>query len=406
MDQEKTSLSFSETIAAQPADVYLAFTNTGLIRQWLCNHSQVDARSGGRLYLHWQQGYYASGEFTELEPDQKVAFSWQGRGETAVSQVHITLSGDNGTTRINLTHQNIGTDETWDETRKELKQGWKSGLANLKSVLETGLDRRIYDQPFLGILISGVVTAEQAAELDLPVEGGIRISGTMAGTGAAAANLQNGDILVNLGGGETTDFPSLRAALQPFKAGEKVKVTYYREGEKQNVLMLLSQRPVPAVPETPGAFAEELRELYHQLDQELDNLLVDVTEAEASRHPAEGEWNVKEVLAHLIGTERAVQLGLAAQLTNGVLDGFPNNPPAWVRSITAVYPTLPEIVAAWKRTESETVALVAELPPQFVKQKVHYLNTGNTLLTGLPGHTRSHFDQMRAAIVAARENQG
>ena len=402
MDQESTNLSFSETIAAKPADVYLAFTRDGLVRQWLCNQSQLDARVGGRLYLHWQQGYYASGEFTELEPEKSVAFTWQGRGETAVSHVLVSLSGSNGTTQVELVHKNVGTDESWAQTRNELQQGWESGLANLKSVLETGLDRRVYDRPFLGILIGGAVSAEEAKALALPIEGGIRISGALAGTGAEAAGLQNGDIVVNLGGSETTDFPSLRAAIQPFKAGEKAQVTYFRNGEEQSVMMLLSQRPVPDVPETPGAFAEELRELYDQLDQELDNLLAGVSEAEASHHPAEGEWNVKEVLAHLIGTERATQLGIATQLTNDVLDGFPNNTMAWVRSITAVYPTLPEIVAAWKRTESETVALIAELPPEFVKQKINYLNIGSNLLIGLPGHTRSHFTQMREAIASAR----
>ncbi len=403
MDQELTELSFSETIAAKPADVYRAFTNTGMIRQWLCNNSQVDAKAGGRLYLHWQQGYYASGEFTELEPEKAVAFTWQGRGETAVSNVHVSLSGTNGTTHVELTHKNVGIDESWAQTRQELQQGWESGLTNLKAVLETGLDRRIYDQPFLGILIGGTVSPEQAKELELPIEGGIRITGTMAGTGAEAAGLQNGDIVVNLGGTEIVDFPSIRASLQPYKAGEKVKVTYFREGEKQAVMMLLSQRPIPPVPETPGAFAEELRDIYDQLDQELDKLLTDVSEAEASHFPAEGEWNVKEVLAHLIGTERATQIGIATQLTGGVLDGFPNNPPAWVKSITAVYPTLPDIVAAWKRAESETVALIAELPPEFVKQKVNYLNIGNNLMIGLPGHTRSHFTQMREAIASARK---
>ena len=402
MSAEKTSLSFHEEIDVKPADVYLALTNTGMVRQWLCDHAQIDARSGGRLYLHWRQGYFAGGEFTELEPEKKVTFTWQGRGETAVSNVHITLHAENGHTHLELNHKDVGADDSWAQTRAELKKGWESSLANLKSVLETGLDRRIYDRPFLGILISGAVSAEEAETLNLPIAGGIRISGTMDGTGAAAAGLQNGDILVNLGGSETATFPALREAITPFKAGEKVKITYYRDGEKASSQMLLSQRPVPNVPDTPGAFAEELRSVYDELDQELDALLAGVTEAEASHHPAEGEWNVKEVLAHLIGTERGTQLGLATQLTNGVLDGFPNNPPAWVRSITAVYPTLPDIVAVWKRTESETVALVAELPVAFVKQKIHYLNLGNTLMIGLPGHTRTHFTQMREAITSAR----
>ncbi|MCP5100344.1 MAG: hypothetical protein GY943_32735, partial [Chloroflexi bacterium] len=74
------------------------------------------------------------------------------------------------------------------------------------------------------------------------------------------------------------------------------------------------------------------------------------------------------------------------------------------RSITAVYPTLSDILAVWKRTQAETVALVAEMPPEFVAKKASYRNVGENLIgpVGLTYHTRGHFNQIREAIESAR----
>jgi hypothetical protein len=112
---------------------------------------------------------------------------------------------------------------------------------------------------------------------------------------------------------------------------------------------------------------------------------------------------VKELLAHLITTERGTQMGIATQVTDGVLDGFPNNPAAWVKSVTAVYPTLAEMVALWKRTEAESVALLANLPESVVARKAAYHNIGNNFLTGLVIHTRSHIGEIQTLLATARE---
>lgn len=401
MATDTTTLTFTQQIEAEPTAVYNAFTDARLIRQWLCNHAQLDPRPGGRLYLYFQDGFYAAGEFTELASAEKLEFTWQGRQEPFVTTVAVMVTAVAAGTQIDLHHRDVPTAEEWEPLRRGLTQGWETGLANLKSVLETGLDRRIFDQPFLGILISGVLSAEQAAAAGLPIAGGVSISGTAEGTGTAAAGLENGDILINLGGTETPDMRGLRAALRPFKAGETIKVSFFRDGEKQSAMMTLSQRPTPDIPPTPSAFAETLQDTYAQLDQELDALLDGVTDEIAATPPADGEWSVMDVLAHLIGTERMMQVGLAAQVGGGVVDGYPNNSDAWNRSITAVYPTLDAITAAWKRTEAETVALVSALTPEFVAHKIDMLNLTTNLLQGLPGHTRGHFEQMRAAVAAA-----
>lgn len=400
---ETTELTFTQEVQAAPTAVYYALTNGGAMREWLCTNSQVTTRVGGRLYLYWQQGYYAAGEFQKLEPEKEVVYTWQGKNEPTVSTVTFTLEPTDDGTRVNLVHSNVPAGDDSADLRQSLKEGWDAGLANLKAVLETGLDKRIYDQAFLGILIAGQVTAEQAEELGIDAEGGIRISGTMAETGAAAAGLQANDVIVDMGGSETKDFNSLREAIRPYRAGDSVKVTYYRDGERKQVVMNLITRPVPNIPATSAGLAEAVRELYDQLDEQLDEVLANVTEAEADYRPDEDSWNAKELLAHLITTERGTQMGVATQVTDGVLDGFPNNPPAWVRSVTAVYPTLTEIVELWKRSEAETVALLANLPESVVARKATYHNIGNNFLTGLATHTRSHIGEIQTLLATARE---
>ena len=167
--------------------------------------------------------------------------------------------------------------------------------------------------------------------------------------------------------------------------------------------MTLMTRPVPNIPATPAGLAEAVKEAYAQLDEELDEALANATEAEADHRPDENSWNVKELLAHLITTERGTQMGVATQVTDGVLDGFPNNPDAWVKSVTAVYPTLAELVELWKRTEAESVALLANLPESVVARKATYHNIGNNFLTGLVTHTRSHISEIQTLLAAARE---
>lgn len=401
--QELTTLTFDQTLAVAPTAVYHAITNGAALRDWLCTTSQVATRVGGRLYLWWQQGYWATGEFLELVPGQKVVYSWQGRLETAVSKVTITLQPAGSGTQLTLIHADLPAGEAGTEMRQGIQDGWEAGLANLKSVLETGLDKRLYDQSFLGILIAGLVTAEQAADLGIEAAGGVRINGTMAGTGAAQAGLQGEDIIVDMGGSETKDFPTLQAALRPYRPGDNIKVTYYRGGNRLQTVMTLGTRPVPDIPDTAAALSEALRTIYADLDAQLDEVIAAAAEAEADYRPDEDSWNAKELLAHLITTERGVQMQAATLLTDGVLDGFPNNPRAWVRSITAVYPTLAEIVALWKRTEAESVALLANLPAEIVARKGSYHNIATSFLNGLPPHTRGHIAEIQTLLQAARE---
>ena len=402
MSANTQSLTFQEAILAKPEDIYRAFTNQALLNQWLCNDARINVVENGRIYLHWNQGYYTIGEFTTLEENKSLAFSWHGKDEPAASQVTVSLQANGENTNVHITHADLGTSEDWQNTIIELNKGWQNGLANLKSVLEHGLDKRIYDRPMLGVIPTAQISAEQAAELGMDNEGGIRISGTVPNTGAAQAGIQPEDIITRIGDTNITQFSDFATATADKNVGDELALDFYRGNQKQTVIMQLSSRPAPNIPATAADFAEQVRQLYAQLDAQLNELLDGVSDEEASTKPTENEWSVKEILCHLIASERGSQFGLAVQLTGQALTVFPNNPAAPTAALLATYPTLTELVQHWHKTEAETIALIAHLPDEFVSRKVDYLNNGLTLLMGLPSHTGSHYRDIERVLHTIR----
>jgi uncharacterized protein YndB with AHSA1/START domain len=398
MSADTQTLTFQEIVKAEPKALYYAFTNEAMLNQWLCNDSRINASKDGRLYLYWNQGYYTAGEFTEVEEDKSLAFSWRGKGEPAVSHVTVSLKANGDGTQVHITHDGLGTSQEWQDTITELTKGWQNGLANLKSALERGLDKRIYDRPLLGVIPTATISEEQAAKLGLPIKGGVRISGILPDTGAAAAGLQAGDIITRIDDTDITGFAAFAPAVAGKEVGSEMEVAFYRDNNKHTVTMPLSPRPAPDVPDNPAEFAEQVQQLYAQLDAQLDELLEGVSDEEASISPAEGEWSIKEILCHLIASERGAQFGIAVQLRGQALTVFPNNPAAPTAALLTVYPTLSQLVQLWKQTEAETVALVKNLPPEYASRKVDYLNNGLNLLFGLPGHTQSHYQDMQQVL--------
>jgi uncharacterized protein YndB with AHSA1/START domain len=404
--KEKTmgdkTLTFNQSINAPPEAVYRAFTNKPAIQGWLCNNAEVDASENGRLYLHWNEGYYACGEFTAVQENESLAFNWQGRGEPAQSKVQVQLAAENGGTQVTLMHAELGTGEAWAKAREEIAKGWENGLENLKAVLETGLDKRIFDRPLLGVFPTAMVNEDMAAKLGLPVSTGVHINGAVPGTRSEEAGLQADDVLFSIQGVELVEFGSFATALEGLKAGDSVELVFYRDGEKHTMQLELSRRAVPEIADTAAGLAEQMRELYAQMDAELDDLLTGVSDEQAVAQPAEGEWSVMQGLAHLVISERAGQVGMYGLISSQALNAFPGNDPAPLDALIAVYPTLRDMAAALKHAEAETVALTKRLPDEVISRKVDCVNLG-TGLWFLPIHTRGHYAQMGEALEAIRK---
>jgi uncharacterized protein YndB with AHSA1/START domain len=400
------TLTFERTVNATPAQVYRAFTNSTALREWFCDAALADARPQGRVYFGWNSGYYASGAYTELKENELVAFTWCGRGEPASTQVQVALHAADVGTRVAISHNGIGSGEAWAEATQEFRRGWEAGLENLTSVIESGEDLRYTRRPMLGIMV-GEFNAAVAAELKVPVTEGIRLDGVIEGMGAASAGLQKDDVITSIAGAEVTAYPTLTGALQRHRADDRVEVVFYRGAEKKSTTMVLSRRPLPEVPPTAKALSQAVHKLHAEADAELELFLAGVSETEASYHPAPDEWNVKEILAHLITGERFQHNWITDLISDFEpwYDGYGGNVTARNQALVAAYPTVSELLEELKCNETETVALLAALPPEFIARKGTFTRLSYAMLETPGYHTRQHLEQMRAAIEAARKSQ-
>lgn len=395
-------LSFEVQVKASPQLVYEAFTNSTSLREWFCDIASVEPIPGGRVILGWNSGFYAAGEYLEVQKNEKIVLSWFGRGEPAPTRVAVTIIPANDGTKIHLEHQGVGAGPEWEATTEEINKGWNSSLENLVSVLETGEDLRFTLRPMLGITVSDF--NEQIAEqLGLPVSEGIRIDNAIDGMGASAAGLQGGDVIISMDGKAITGFSSLAAILSGRRAGERVEVIFYRDGERHNLQMELSGRPLPEIPATLQELADFMTDRHNNIQRELDDFFSGVTEAEADFKPTPEEWSVKEVLAHLIHGERFLQRWVTELLarSESYQDDSPGNLRAPIDATVAAFPALSDLREEYRCSGKETIALVASCPDDFLQHKGSYWRIAYSIIED-PYHHRVHLDQMNKAIEAAR----
>jgi len=396
------TLPFSITIVAPASEIYRAFTNGTILRDWLCDSSQALPRLGGRLYLWWNNGYYTNGVFTHLEPSEKIMFTWNGRGEPAETRVVVRITPQTEDCLVTLEHCDIGSDSAWVTASQSIQTGWITGLENLKSILETGRDLRFIRRPMLGIGI-GEFDESIASKLGIPVKEGIRLDNVIEGMGPRLAGMQKDDVMVSLGGHVTNDWTSLTEALQSHHAGDKIEVVFYRGQEKKLVAMELSHRQLPALASSPKLLSEATEKQYQEILGQLDQLFAGLIESEASQRPVPGEWSVKEILAHLIHSERgwhnAINEIVASQ--ESYTDDFSGNLQFRIDATLAVYPTLTDLLQTLNKDMAETIQLLTCLPADFLVHKSSYWR----LAYGAPQtplHINGHIEQLRDTINSIR----
>ncbi len=399
-----TTVRSQKFVRATLEQVYLSFTRSLLLRQWLCDFATVTPRPGGRMYLWWNGDFYSAGEYLALEENKLVQFSWRSRSEPDASTVLVILEAVNDGTQVTLEHS-VPDGKEWEKRAAGFKAEWDATLLNLASVLETGLDKRIYDRPMLGIQISDF-SAEIAKASGIPVSEGVRLAEAAEGMGAHAAGLRQDDVIVSLDGKTiSNDFGTLALALQGKKGGDKVDVVFYRGAEKHAVLMELTRRPLPNIPWEPSELARQVRAKYDQAFTELEAAFSGVSENEAGQCPAPGEWNAKQTLAHLIHTERN-WLANIDDLLGGYernADDFGGNISAHIDATVTAFNGASGMINEMKRLADEVVAYLENLPADFVQRKGDYLHVGSVMLNGMLPHTQSHIEQIRAAIAAAKK---
>jgi uncharacterized protein YndB with AHSA1/START domain len=386
-----------------PELAFEAVTQASELREWMCDRAETEVWPGGRYEVRWQSGYRAEGTFTELNPPHRAAFTWHGTDEPGQTAVTAIITPRDEGVEVALIHSGFGPGAEWDAPLAASGEGWASGLENLKSTLETGVDLRLARQPFLGINLD-LLTPERAAQEGIAVERGIYVLDAVEGSGADAAGLGHGDVIVALGGKVTLSFQELTAALRAHRAGEVVDVELVRRQARETVQVTLGQRPQVDVPNTAEELASLLAERYGEVNTELKAAVEGLTEEETEQAPAEGEWSVKHILAHLSSDERAVLHVLVNVAVNGWLDIAPISPdqiPGQLEAVLVVTPTLQALVERLFADEAELVAFLRRLPSETMAHKARFRRIGQRVLFG-PDHTREHIRQIQRTIQVVR----
>ena len=401
-----TDFKVEQYINATPEQVFFAFTHAISLTEWMCDFATVSPRPGGRMYLWWHGDFYSAGEYISLEENRSIVFKWHARQDPAPSQISVTLREKEKRTLVNLV-QTMPDGEYWSNHAQGFQQEWARTLANLAQVLETGLDKRTFDRPMLGINMSDF-NAGIAKAMGVPVNEGIRLDFLPEEMGAYQAGLRQDDVLIALGGKPiTNDFGSLVMALRGKKGGDKVEVVFYRGVEKKTLIMELTRRPVPQIPWDPAALSKIIRSKYDEGLSALEKAFEFVTETAANWRPAPGEWTASEVLAHLIHSERHWLENL-----DDVIGGYPRLSDDWAGNSTlhatataTAYKSVRGLLDEMRRLSDEMVAYAAGLPPEFLTRKASYFQSVLMLTEGSLPHILSHIDQIRSAVAGSRKKQ-
>ena len=124
-------------IGAPPESVFRFFTDPEQYVRWKGVRADLDPRKGGRYEVDVGPGT-TSGEFLEVDPPNRVVFTWGWEGNDVVppgsTTVEVDLIPDGDGTLLRLVHRDIPT----EEDRQQHGGGWDVFLPRLAIVAAVG----------------------------------------------------------------------------------------------------------------------------------------------------------------------------------------------------------------------------------------------------------------------------
>lgn len=112
----------------------------------------------------------------------------------------------------------------------------------VKAVAQQLIDKGYVERPYLGIEYV-TITPRLASAYDLPADHGVYVRRVVSSSPAAAASLQEGDIITTINDQTIDEDNPLNNILWRFHVGEEVTLTIFRQGEELSVDVTLTQRP-------------------------------------------------------------------------------------------------------------------------------------------------------------------
>jgi uncharacterized protein YndB with AHSA1/START domain len=100
------------TVGADAATLFAFFTDPQRLIRWMGVSAELDPRRGGIFLVDVNAGWIARGEFKEVVPVSRLAYTWgwEGNNENVAagsSLIEIDLLPNNGNTLVRFTHTGL-----------------------------------------------------------------------------------------------------------------------------------------------------------------------------------------------------------------------------------------------------------------------------------------------------------
>lgn len=118
--------------------------------------------------------------------------------------------------------------------------GFAIPINDVKPIVEELMNKGTVARPYLGIT-GADVTEETAAFLDFPI--GIYVQDVMPGSGAYAAGIQKGDIIIEFDGVKISSMEKLSSIIRSHKPNDVVSLKLVRGSQKKELKVTLLQQP-------------------------------------------------------------------------------------------------------------------------------------------------------------------
>ncbi|HSG66454.1 MAG TPA: SRPBCC domain-containing protein [Gammaproteobacteria bacterium] len=144
------TLTLTERFDAPVERVFGAWASSAQIQRWFgpgkvrVQAADVDFRLGGRYRIAMRDTdgaeHVAIGEYREIVPNRRLAFTWQWEGSDAVTFVELEFHAlGAGGSELKLVHTRFAT----EEQRDHHGQGWRGCFAQLRGHVADGVSEAV-----------------------------------------------------------------------------------------------------------------------------------------------------------------------------------------------------------------------------------------------------------------------
>jgi len=142
-EQPGATIRIERTFRAGVEAVFDAWTNVEVLRRWWhperdweTPHAELDLRVGGAIRIvarnpHEGQDYGGRGEFTEIDPPRRLAYTWTWDDDPSTQQlVEVDFTGHGDSTTVVFTNSGIPA-----QAKDDHVMGWQNSFDNLDAAL-------------------------------------------------------------------------------------------------------------------------------------------------------------------------------------------------------------------------------------------------------------------------------